>query len=48
VALDLLSQRQLAFTQLKQKGVFVLDAPANKVSEQLVEQYLQLKAKNLI
>jgi uncharacterized protein (DUF58 family) len=48
VALDLLSQRQLAFTQLKQKGVFVLDALANKVSEQLVEQYLQLKAKNLI
>jgi uncharacterized protein (DUF58 family) len=48
VALDLLSQRQLAFAQLKQKGVFVLDAPANQISEQLVDQYLQLKAKNLI
>jgi hypothetical protein len=33
---------------LKQKGVFVLDAPANQISEQLVDQYLQLKAKNLI
>jgi uncharacterized protein (DUF58 family) len=46
VALDLLSQRQVAFTQLKQKGVLVLDAPANRISEQLVEQYLLLKARN--
>jgi uncharacterized protein (DUF58 family) len=46
VALDLIGQRQLAFAQLKQKGVLVLDAPANQISEQLVEQYLQLKAKN--
>jgi uncharacterized protein (DUF58 family) len=48
VALDLLSQRQVAFTQLKQKGVLVLDAPANKISEQLVDRYLQLKARNLL
>lgn len=48
VALDLLSQRQIAFAQLKQKGVLVLDAPANQISEQLVERYLQIKAKNQI
>lgn len=48
VALDLLNQRQLAFGKLKQKGVVVLDAPANQITQQLVEQYLQLKAKNLI
>ena len=48
VALDLLAQRQVAFAQLKQKGVLVLDAPANQISEQLVERYLQLKAKNLL
>ncbi|MGK7874931.1 MAG: DUF58 domain-containing protein [Xenococcaceae cyanobacterium] len=48
VALDLLAQRQVAFTQLKQKGVFVLDAPANQISEQLVDRYLQLKARNLL
>ncbi|HEY9635457.1 MAG TPA: DUF58 domain-containing protein, partial [Coleofasciculaceae cyanobacterium] len=36
VALDLLAQRQVAFAQLKQKGVLVLDAPANQISEQLV------------
>jgi uncharacterized protein (DUF58 family) len=46
VALDLLSQRQIAFAELKQKGVLVLDAPANQITEQLVDRYLQLKAKN--
>jgi len=48
VALDLISERQIAFAQLKQKGVLVLDAPANQISEQLVERYLQLKARNLL
>jgi uncharacterized protein (DUF58 family) len=48
VALDLLAQRQIAFTDLKQKGVLVLDAPANQITEELVDRYLQLKAKNLL
>lgn len=48
VALDLLSQRQVAFAQLKQKGVLVLDAPVQQISDQLVDRYLQLKAKNLL
>ncbi len=48
VALDLLTQRQVAFAQLKQRGVLVLDAPANQISEQLVDRYLQLKARNLL
>ncbi len=46
VALDLLGQRQVAFAMLKQKGVLVLDAPANQILEQLVDRYLQLKARN--
>ncbi|MFQ4141851.1 DUF58 domain-containing protein [Chlorogloeopsis sp. ULAP02] len=46
VALDLLAQRQVAFAQLKQKGVLVLDAPANQIADQLVEKYLRLKARN--
>jgi len=46
VALDLLSQRQVAFAQLKHKGVLVLDAPANRISEQIVDRYLQLKSRN--
>jgi len=46
VALDLLNQRQLALAKLKQKGVLVLDAPAPFISQQLVDHYLQLKARN--
>ncbi|MFK0735302.1 MAG: DUF58 domain-containing protein [Gloeotrichia echinulata GP01] len=46
VALDLLAQRQIAFAKLKQKGVLILDAPANQITDQLVERYLQLKARN--
>ena len=46
VALDLISQREFAFASLKQKGVLVLDAPANQVSEELVNRYLMLKLKN--
>lgn len=45
VALDLLAQRQVAFAQLKRAGVLVLDAPADHVSEQIVDRYLQLKAR---
>jgi uncharacterized protein (DUF58 family) len=48
VALDLLVQRQIAFIKLKQKGVLVLDAPANQITDQLVDRYLQLKARNQI
>jgi len=48
VALDLIAQRQVAFAKLKQKGVLVLDAPANQISDGLVDKYLQLKARNLL
>lgn len=46
VALDLLSQRSFAFAQLKQKGVLVLDAPVDRITAQLIDRYLQLKARN--
>jgi uncharacterized protein (DUF58 family) len=45
VALDLLHQRKLAFAKLRQQGTLVLDAPAPWVSEQLVNQYLRVKAR---
>ncbi|WNC21585.1 MULTISPECIES: DUF58 domain-containing protein [unclassified Thermosynechococcus] len=45
VALDLLHQRQRAFAHLEQQGVLVLDAPADQMSEQLVDRYLLLKAR---
>ena len=46
VALDLLHQRELAFANLKRKGVLVLDAPATQISDRLVDQYLQIKSRN--
>ncbi|MBF2066950.1 MAG: DUF58 domain-containing protein [Calothrix sp. C42_A2020_038] len=48
VALDLIAQRQVAFAKLKGRGVLVLDALANQISDELVERYLQLKARNQI
>lgn len=46
VALDLLAQRQAAFTQLKQSGVLVLDAPSDRITDPLVEAYLRIKARS--
>ena len=46
VALDLIAQREFVFASLKQKGVLVLDAPANQISQELVNRYLKLKLKN--
>ncbi len=46
VAIDAIRQRELAFTNLKRKGVLVLDAPATKISDQLVDRYLQIKLRN--
>jgi len=45
VALDLLAQRKLALATLKQKGVLILDAPAHQITDQLVDRYLQIKAR---
>jgi uncharacterized protein (DUF58 family) len=45
VALDLLQQRQLAFANLNRQGVLVLDAPASKISDLLVDRYLHIKTK---
>lgn len=46
VALDFLQQRELAFANLKRQGVLVLDAPADRISDRLVDRYLQIKARN--
>jgi uncharacterized protein (DUF58 family) len=48
VAINLLQQRRVALAYLKQRGVLVLDAPADQVREQLVDRYLQLKARMLL
>jgi uncharacterized protein (DUF58 family) len=46
VALDLLEQRRAAFAHLKQSGVLVLDAPADRITDALVDDYLSIKARN--
>lgn len=46
VALDLIAQRQLVFNKLKQKGVMVLDAPADRITDELVESYLRIKSRS--
>ena len=46
VALDLIAQRKLVFNKLKQKGVMVLDAPADRITDELVESYLRIKSRS--
>ncbi|WP_204154292.1 DUF58 domain-containing protein [Leptolyngbya sp. CCY15150] len=46
VALDLLQQRHLALALLQRRGALILDAPAHQITDQLVDRYLQLKARS--
>lgn len=45
VATDLMTQRQLAFSQLQRRGCLVLDCPPQELSEKLVDRYLEIKAR---
>lgn len=45
VAIDLIAQRQAALSKLKKSGVMVLDAPANAITDALVDSYLRIKAR---
>lgn len=45
VAIDLITQRQAALSRLKKSGVMVLDAPANAITEPLIDSYLRIKAR---
>ncbi|PZO22251.1 MAG: DUF58 domain-containing protein [Leptolyngbya foveolarum] len=46
VAIDLMAQRQVALGLLKRSGVLVLDAPADGITDALVEEYLRIKARS--
>jgi uncharacterized protein (DUF58 family) len=48
VIADYFSVSQLAFAQLRQKGVLVLDAPGDRLTSELVDRYLELKTRNLL
>jgi uncharacterized protein (DUF58 family) len=46
VASDLLAQRELALSVLKQRGCLILDCPPEELSTKVVNNYLQIKARN--
>lgn len=45
VATDLISQRELAFSQLHRRGCLVLDCPPQELSNKLVDRYLEIKQR---
>ena len=47
-AAELLDERRLVLDRLRQKGVSVLDVPANQLSIAVIDRYLELKAKTLL
>lgn len=45
IAIDLLSQRELALSVLTRRGCLVLDCPPQDLSDKLVEKYLEIKSR---
>ncbi len=45
---QVLEERRLTLDRLRQQGVLVLDAPANKLSTEVINRYLELKAQTLL
>ncbi len=45
VARQILEDRQLALDRLRQQGALVLDAPANRLSTDVINRYLELKGQ---
>jgi uncharacterized protein (DUF58 family) len=45
VAVQILDDRRLALDRLRQQGVLVLDAPANQLSTDVINRYLELKGQ---
>jgi hypothetical protein len=48
VAIDLLQQRELAFTVLRQQGCLCIDEPPEDLSSQLLDHYVEIKRKALL
>jgi uncharacterized protein (DUF58 family) len=48
VALQVLNDREKASAELKQRGVLVVDTPADKLSAALVNRYLEVKEKMML
>ena len=45
---ELLSAREEALSEMRRKGVLVIDVPPNRAAEAVVEQYTQLKRRGLL
>lgn len=45
IALDLLSQRELALSVLARRGCLILDCPPQELSDLLVDKYLEVKSR---
>lgn len=48
VAMQVLGDRALAAAELRQRGVIVVDSPADRLSIDLVNRYLDVKARSLL
>lgn len=48
VAAQILDERRLALDRLRQQGSLVLDVPANRLSTEVINRYLDLKAQTLL
>ncbi len=47
-ASQFLDERRLTLDQLRKKGIHVLDVPANKLTSEVINRYLDLKAQTLL
>ncbi len=48
VAGQMLEERRLTLDRLRRQGILVLDSPANQLSTQVINRYLELKAQTLL
>lgn len=48
VAMDLVHQRELAFSTFTRQGCLVLDCPPQELSNQLVDRYLKIKSEGIL
>ena len=45
VAMQVLEEREKAMAMLRERGVLVVDSPAEKLSADLINRYLQVKER---
>jgi uncharacterized protein (DUF58 family) len=48
VAGDLVREREVVLRRLRRLGIHCIDAPAEKVSTELINRYLEIKRRELV